>query len=83
MKHCVNCEYHTLVTQEVPAPGGRMGMARIHACKHEECSNPVTGEPIGCDVARQDARFCDWEAKFFKLKEVKPEAQKSLIEVSK
>lgn len=76
MKHCVNCEYMKL---EVINQNGRAG--RIPFCTHEECSNPVTGEMLPCEIVRAQDSFCGLGAKYFQLKEVKPEPEKSLIAV--
>lgn len=69
MKHCIECKFHK---KEVVQMGPQMGT--IVVCTHEECSDPVTAEPLQAQVARQNIVFCGLEAKRYVAKSTEPPA---------
>lgn len=78
MKTCISCAHFKRSVIEV-APG-QHGMAFV--CSHEECIDPVTGDPIPCNLARQQIVFCGITAKYWKEKE-KELVKGNIIELSK
>lgn len=61
---------------------GQHGMAFV--CKHEECSDPVTSEPLPCNLSRQSLNFCGINAKYYKEKEETPtDGTRKVIEIAK
>lgn len=58
IKVCAKCKFKESVAREI-AP---RNMAMVWVCKHPECVDPITGEPLQCNVARQQPVFCGIEA---------------------
>lgn len=73
MKLCIDCQFHARKAVQLP-PGHPAGTAMmVDLCTHDECRMPVVGEQVPCEMARRENVFCGFQAKYFKLKEVKPE----------
>lgn len=77
MKHCINCQFEGKQVGQLP--NGQL--QTMIFCKNEECSDPVTGDPLPAQVARSNPAFCSITAKYFKQKEQDPpKAVVSLIQ---
>lgn len=76
MKHCKDCDFYKPLAVQVSPQHAQM----MPHCTHEEASDPVTGEPLPCQVARTNPNFCGITGKYFKLKEVKSEEVVKLIQ---
>jgi len=78
MKHCKKCSFSNYVAVQ---NGPQMQM--VDVCTNEECSNPVDGSPIPCQVARSNEVFCGIKAKYFKMVEevVKEEKKDNIIQL--
>lgn len=65
MRICLDCAFSKKdVVQIAPGQGG---MAIF--CTHEECRDPVSGDSLPANIARQNVIFCGMPAKFYKKKE--------------
>lgn len=73
MKHCVKCEF--FAEEMVQHPSGQLMKAFI--CKHSENTDPVTGEPVPCSIARREQIFCGHQAKYYKA--AKPKQEESNV----
>lgn len=69
MKHCKDCDF----SHKEPVQMGPQGLQMTYICKHEECSDPVTGDPLPAQIVRGNPAFCGLNGKYFKLKEQKPD----------
>ena len=79
MKICVNCQYH--VKKAVQVDATHMGLGIF--CIHPDCCEPVTGDPLPCNMART-ADFCTLKGLKFKAIEKQPEPQKApVIQIAK
>lgn len=76
MKYCKDCEYFKIEYMKVPE-----GMAKVPLCLNPECADPVFGEPMTADSVRRSTLFCGIEAKYYKLKEIKQEPTKNVIQL--
>lgn len=79
MKTCVSCKFKK--EESFQMPDGRYQMMFI--CHHEECIDPVVGEPVPCNVARRDPVFCGVNARYYIKLEEKPKQEKNVIEIAK
>lgn len=67
MKHCIRCDYFE--QREIQFQDqSRPTLASI--CRHNECSDPVSGEPLLCGIARTKPEFCGIQGKYFQKKKV-------------
>lgn len=55
----------------------------LFVCQHEECVDPVVGEPVPCNVARRDPAFCGVGARYYKKADETPKQEKNVIELAK
>jgi hypothetical protein len=78
MKHCVECHFFKKAVIDM---GNGPGMAYV--CSHEECSDPVSGDPLPCNLARQSPSFCGVNARYYKEAEKIISADKKVIEIAK
>lgn len=69
MKICVNCEFKENKVMDTPH-----GLQSMFVCNHPECSDPVIGEPIPCNIARTNENFCGMKAKYYQKAEEKEPA---------
>lgn len=76
MKICRDCEFHK---RGVVQMGPQQGLMDV--CTNSECRDPVEGNPLPCQVARQQLVFCGFEAKYFKKKEEAPKQDASVIQL--
>lgn len=79
MKICVNCTFFK--REGIDMGGGQMGLAFV--CKHEECADPVTGDPLPCNLSRQSPNFCGINARYYKETVEKTPQDKNVIEIAK
>lgn len=62
MRHCVSCEFFT----KEPTLDPRSGQQYMGAfCTHQECTDPVDGSAIACNLARTRDEFCGFKGKYF------------------
>lgn len=81
MKLCIECKHHQRKAFPVD-PQGRVAM--VDACTHPEVCDPVTGELIPCQIARQQAVFCQFSARYWEQKEKTPEPDTpAVIEIAR
>lgn len=66
MKICAECKYH----KKEFVPVSPTQMAPMLFCLHPESCDPVNGEALTCNVARQGPYFCTMEAKYFEPTEL-------------
>lgn len=64
MKLCKDCKHCGKVAQQ---QGNEYQLAFI--CKHSECCDIVTGDPLLAGQARSVTEFCGFEARYFEAKE--------------
>ena len=64
MKLCKDCQFMEKQAMQV-GPSAQM----VPHCMHEECRHPVYGDPVPCQVARQEIVFCGFKAQYWKKKE--------------
>ena len=74
MKICINCQYH--VKKGVQISPQQMGVGIF--CTHPDCCEPVTGDPLPCNMART-ADFCTLKGLKFKAIEKKVEPDKATV----
>jgi len=78
MKKCVDCIF--LKRGVVDGPDGRPHTAFV--CGHDECCDPVNGDPLLCGTARTSQFFCRMDAIYFKKREEQPQEDKKVIQLS-
>lgn len=74
MKFCVECAFGHKEAVEV----GPKQYATAIICRHEECRDPVSGEPIPANIARRDPVFCGFKAVHWLKKD---EANKPVVQL--
>lgn len=70
MKLCKDCKF---MEKQVVAQQGHA--QTVPVCVHDECRHPVYGDPVPCQVARQELVFCGFQAKYWVKKEEQPTVQ--------
>lgn len=73
IKTCITCKYKQDEYNHVNQ--------KIFLCSNQFCKDPVIGEPIPCNIARQQQIFCGFEGRFYEQSE--PEVKAPLIELVK
>ena len=77
MKPCVTCEFSN--RQVMTAPNGQPMVA--FACLQPDLGDPITGEPLPCQICRSNAEFCGIKGKMWKQKQAKPIEDKKVIQL--
>lgn len=78
MKHCLNCFYHEIRTEQLP--NGQF--VRGPYCKNVECSDPVDGSAMPCALARREPAFCGIQARHWKRREEAPKEPAQVIDIT-
>lgn len=67
---CVTCKNHSVGYIQV-GNGNELRSAKTVTC--QEFLHPITGQPLNCQEARQDERFCGFTGKGYeKVEEPRP-----------
>jgi len=61
---------------------GPQSMEMVPVCRNDECRHPVDGEPVPCQIARQEVVFCGFQAKHWKKKEEDPNKPSTLVQIT-
>jgi hypothetical protein len=59
-KFCINCTHY----KRAPMEDGRQARM-VPICLHPEFQHPVIGQPLVCDVVRQEEKMCGFQGKGF------------------
>jgi hypothetical protein len=78
MKTCISCQHKKESAFQLP--DGRLQM--MFVCMHEECIDPVAGDPVPCSSARRDPIFCGVNGRYWKEKDKEP-PKGNVIELAK
>lgn len=65
MKICADCRFGSSAAVQV----GPSQHAMMEICRHLECRNAVTGEPVPAMQARKEIVYCTFEARYFEPKQ--------------
>ncbi len=76
MKICISCDFYSKEPTATPE-----GYQMVPICKHHECRDPVTGNPMMCGVCRKMDEFCGLRGKHFKEVVSKPVEDAQVIEL--
>lgn len=53
----------------------------VDMCQNQDCSDPVEGTPLQCQVARSNAEFCGIKGVRYKEKSKEPKPESKVIEL--
>ena len=75
MKICIDCNHAEMV---------QIGHGeKVLACTHAECRDPISGVPLPLTTARTNDAFCGVKGRYFKLKEIIAQPDKTIIQLNK
>ena len=79
MKTCVTCQFK--IKKPVQVSPNEMAMGFF--CEHQEVCEPVTGDPLPCNIARSTDNFCGVRGKYWKLRVEKEDKPAPVIQLIK